>query len=49
MRKSIFTLLAVAASTTLMVGCSAGGDNPGSEFAPNMYVSFAYEPMTRIS
>lgn len=49
MRKSIFTLLAVAASTTLMVGCSAGGDNPGSEYAPNMYVSFAYEPMTQLA
>ena len=49
MRKSIFTLLAVAASTTIMVGCSAGGDNPGSEYAPNMYVSFAYEPMTQLA
>lgn len=49
MKKSIYTLLAVAASTVLVVGCSAGGDNPGSEFAPNMYVSFAYEPMSQLA
>ena len=49
MRKSIYTLLAVASSTILMVGCSAGGDNPGIEYAPNMYVSFAYEPMTQLA
>lgn len=49
MKKSIYTLLAVAASTVLMVGCSAGGDNPGNEFAPNMYVSFAYEPMSQLA
>ena len=49
MKKSIYTLLAVAASTVLMVGCSAGGDNPGVEYAPNMYVSFAYEPMSQLT
>ncbi len=49
MRKSIYTLLAVAASTVIMVGCSAGGDNPGIEYAPNMYVSFAYEPMSQLA
>lgn len=49
MRKSIYTLLAVAASTVVMVGCSAGGDNPGTEYAPNMYVSFAYEPMSQLA
>ncbi len=49
MRKSLYTLLAIAVSTTLIVGCSAGGDNPGSEYAPNMYVSFAYEPMSQLA
>lgn len=49
MRKSIYTLLAVASSTLVLVGCSAGGDNPGLEYAPNMYVSFAYEPMTQLA
>lgn len=49
MRKSIYTLLAVASSTVVMIGCSAGGDNPGTEYAPNMYVSFAYEPMSQLA
>jgi mono/diheme cytochrome c family protein len=49
MRKSLYTALAIAISTTAMVGCSAGGDNPGSEYAPNMYVSFAYEPMSQLA
>lgn len=49
MRKSLYTLLAMAAATSIMVGCSAGGDNPGSEYAPNMYVSFAYEPLTQLA
>lgn len=49
MRKSILGLLAIAATSSVMVGCSAGGDNPGSEYAPNMYVSFAYEPMSQLA
>lgn len=49
MRKSILTIFALAASTTLIVSCSAGGDNPGTEYAPNMYVSFAYEPMSQLA
>ena len=49
MRKTIYTLLAVASASVVMIGCSAGGDNPGSEYAPNMYVSFAYEPMTQLA
>jgi mono/diheme cytochrome c family protein len=31
-----------------LVGCKAGGDNPGLEFAPNMYHSVAYEPLIQI-
>jgi mono/diheme cytochrome c family protein len=49
MRKTIFTLLAVASASAIITGCSAGGDNPGTEFAPDMYVSFAYEPMTQLA
>lgn len=30
-----------------LVGCSAGGNNPGIEYAPNMYVSEAYEAYTQ--
>jgi hypothetical protein len=31
----------------VLASCSAGGDNPGSEYAPNMYHSFAYEPLSQ--
>jgi len=31
-----------------LVGCKAEGDNQGLEFAPNMYHSVAYEPLTQI-
>lgn len=35
-------------ATVLMLAC-AGGDNPGREYAPNMYHSVAYEPLTQIT
>lgn len=33
---------------SLLVGCKAGGENPGLEYAPQMYHSVAYEPLTQI-
>lgn len=33
----------------LAIGCTAGGDNPGLEYAPNMYHSVPYEPLTQIT
>lgn len=41
-----YTFMATAAAA--LVGC-AGGDNPGREYAPNMYHSVAYEPLTQIT
>lgn len=41
------SLVGVAVAT-LLAGCKAGGDNPGREYAPNMYHSVAYEPLTQI-
>lgn len=38
----------VLALGVAMVSC-AGGDNPGLEFAPNMYHSVAYEPLKQIT
>lgn len=32
----------------LAVACSANGDNPGYEYAPNMYHSVPYEPLSQI-
>lgn len=43
--QSIFVGLSAAA---VLASC-AGGDNPGLEYAPNMYHSVAYEPYTQIT
>lgn len=32
-----------------MVSCQVSGDNPGTEFAPNMYHSVPYEPLSQIT
>lgn len=32
----------------MLAGCSASGDNPGWEYAPNMYHSVPYEPYKQI-
>ena len=48
--KSTFYNLVVAAVITIfMVGCTASGDNPGLEYAPQMYHSTPYEPLTQIT
>lgn len=44
---SVFTLV-VASATVLLIGCKAGKDNAGYEYAPNMYHSVAYEPLKQI-
>ena len=49
MKKVLYTLLSVTGVMLLLSSCGAGGNNPGSEYAPNMYVSFAYEPMTQLA
>jgi len=45
--EKIFSLLTTTGIIALL-GCSAGGDNQGLEFAPNMYHSVAYEPLKQI-
>ncbi|MFA6260863.1 MAG: cytochrome c [Bacteroidia bacterium] len=49
MKKTLYTLFACTGIAFLISSCGAGGDNPGSEYAPNMYVSFAYEPMSQLA
>ena len=34
---------------TLLASCGAGGEDPGTEYAPNMYHSVAYEPYSQIT
>ncbi|MEQ8361678.1 MAG: c-type cytochrome [Cyclobacteriaceae bacterium] len=43
------TVLIAIAGAALLAGCTASGDNPGREYAANMYHSVAYEPLTQIT
>ncbi|HCW05787.1 MAG TPA: cytochrome C [Cytophagales bacterium] len=46
----LITNLVLGVSTAVaLVGCKAGGDNQGLEYAPNMYHSVAYEPLSQIT
>lgn len=42
------TLVIGMSVTALIAGCSGEGNDPGVEYAPNMYHSVAYEPYTQI-
>ena len=42
------SLLIGFSGLTLLASCGAGGDDQGTEYAPNMYHSVAYEPYTQI-
>lgn len=44
--KSLFTGFSAA---TLLASCGAGGNDQGTEYAPNMYHSVAYEPYSQIT
>jgi hypothetical protein len=37
----------IAAGALMMFGCTADGDHPGYEYAPQMYHSVAYEPLSQ--
>lgn len=43
------TIFLGASAAALLAGCKAGGDYQGREYAPNMYHSVAYEPLTQIT
>jgi mono/diheme cytochrome c family protein len=36
-------------SVLILAGCTAGGNDPGTEYAPQMYHSVPYEPLTQIT
>ena len=46
-RHSIY-IIATAGLSLGLASCGASGDNPGYEYAPQMYNSVAYEPLTQI-
>ena len=43
----IYTVV-ILGGVVALIGCTADGDNPGLEYAPNMYHSIAYEPLKQI-
>lgn len=45
----IISLVAGVSVALILAGCKAGGDNPGVEYAPNMYHPVPYEPLTQIT
>ncbi len=46
--RSILNLIGVLVCAVILAACSASGNNPGKEYAPNMYHSVAYEPYSQI-
>ena len=43
----IYNLLIAAGAIVMLHGCTAGGDDPGVEYAPDMYISKGYEPYSQ--
>jgi mono/diheme cytochrome c family protein len=41
--------LSLILSGIILIGCKAGGNDQGLEYAPQMYHSVAYEPLTQIT
>ena len=44
-----YRLLSFAMAGLLLVGCKAEGNDQGLEYAPQMYHSVAYEPLSQIT
>ncbi|MFM8913543.1 MAG: hypothetical protein ACKOE6_11615, partial [Flammeovirgaceae bacterium] len=42
------SLVLCASVVVILASCKASGDYPGMEYAPNMYHSVAYEPLSQI-
>ncbi|MFM7195993.1 MAG: c-type cytochrome [Bacteroidota bacterium] len=47
--KKITSIILPLAVAVILASCAAKGDNPGREYAPNMYHSVAYEPLSQIT
>jgi mono/diheme cytochrome c family protein len=48
MRNTLLLITGLSIAS-LLAGCKASGDYPGLEYAPNMYHSVAYEPLSQIT
>lgn len=49
MKKATLYFLGLGAIAAAFSACSSGGDNPGIEYAPDMYVSKGYEPFSQVT
>lgn len=49
MMKIVKNITACFAIAIILTSCAAGGNDQGTEYAPNMYHSVAYEPYTQIT
>jgi mono/diheme cytochrome c family protein len=49
MNMRLKSLLIGFSGVALLASCGAGGDDQGTEYAPNMYHSVAYEPYSQIT
>ena len=49
MRNRIIKYVLPVAILAVLQGCRAGGEDPGVEYAPDMYVSKGYEPMSQLA
>ncbi len=48
LNKKLYNSLTVVLVALILVGCTASGDNQGLEYAPQMYHSTPYEPLSQI-
>jgi mono/diheme cytochrome c family protein len=49
LKKTTISVLSAFAVAIILAGCAAKGDHTGREYAPNMYHSVAYEPLSQIT
>jgi mono/diheme cytochrome c family protein len=47
--QAIKSLMMGASAAAMLMGCQGKGDHTGREYAPNMYHSVAYEPLSQIT
>jgi mono/diheme cytochrome c family protein len=48
-RNNYISIFVTALTGVLLSGCGAGGEDTGLEYAPNMYHSVPYDPLTQIT
>lgn len=49
MKKATLYFLGLGVIAAAFSACTSGGDNPGIEYAPDMYISKGYEPFSQVA